>query len=30
VKVWLTTDFGGDRHQKRVDKIKSVEKQYLK
>jgi len=30
VKVWLTTDFGGDRHTKRVDKIKSVEKQYLK
>ena len=30
VKVWLTTEFGGDRHQKRVDKIKSVEKQYLK
>ncbi|NWG07228.1 MAG: ribose 5-phosphate isomerase B [Chloroflexi bacterium] len=30
VKVWLTTEFGGDRHQKRIDKIKSVEKQYLK
>ena len=30
VKVWLTTDFGGDRHAKRVDKIKSVEKMYLK
>jgi ribose 5-phosphate isomerase B len=30
VKVWLTTDFGGNRHTKRVDKIKSVEKQYLK
>lgn len=30
VKVWLTTDFGGDRHTKRVDKIKSVEKMYLK
>ena len=30
VKVWLTTDFGGDRHAKRVDKIKSVERQYLK
>jgi len=30
VKVWLTTDFGGDRHTKRVDKIKSVERQYLK
>jgi len=30
VRVWLTTDFGGDRHTKRVDKIKSVEKMYLK
>lgn len=30
VKIWLTTEFGGDRHQKRIDKIKSVEKQYLK
>lgn len=30
VKIWLTTDFGGDRHTKRVDKIKSVEKMYLK
>ena len=30
VKVWLITDFGCDRHIKRVDKIKSVEKQYLK
>jgi len=30
VKVWLTTEFGGDRHAKRVDKIKSVERQYLK
>lgn len=30
VKVWLSTDFGGDRHTKRVDKIKSVEKKYLK
>jgi ribose 5-phosphate isomerase B len=30
VKVWLTTDFGGGRHQPRVDKIKAVEKQYLK
>ena len=30
VKTWLTTDFGGDRHVKRVDKIKAVEKKYLK
>jgi ribose 5-phosphate isomerase B len=30
VKTWLTTEFGGDRHTKRVDKIKAVERQYLK
>jgi ribose 5-phosphate isomerase B len=30
VKTWLATEFGGDRHAKRVDKIKAVEKQYLK
>jgi len=30
VKTWLTTEFGGGRHISRVDKIKSVEKQYLK
>jgi len=30
VKTWLTTEFGGDRHARRVDKIKSVERQYLK
>ncbi|MBI3737928.1 MAG: ribose 5-phosphate isomerase B [Chloroflexi bacterium] len=30
VKTWLTTEFGGDRHARRVDKIKLVEKQYLK
>ena len=30
VKTWLDTPFGGGRHAKRVDKIKSVEKQYLK
>ncbi len=30
VKVWLTTEFGGDRHAKRVDKIMAVEKKYLK
>jgi len=30
VKVWLTTDFGGDRHAKRVDKIMAVERKYLK
>ena len=30
VKSWLTTEFGGDRHARRVDKIRSVEKHYLK
>ena len=30
VKTWLQTDFGGDRHAKRLDKIKAVERQYLK
>ncbi len=30
VKVWLTTEFGRDRHAKRVDKIIAVEKKYLK
>ncbi len=30
VKTWLNTEFGGGRHQTRVDKIKSVEKKYLK
>jgi ribose 5-phosphate isomerase B len=30
VRVWLTTEFGGGRHIPRLDKIKAVEKQYLK
>ncbi len=30
VKTWLTTDFGGGRHAKRVEKIAAIEKQYLK
>ena len=30
VQTWLTTEFGGGRHAPRVDKIKSVEKKYLK
>jgi ribose 5-phosphate isomerase B len=30
VKTWLTTDFAGGRHSPRVDKIKSVERKYLK
>ncbi len=30
VKTWLTTEFGGGRHTPRVEKIKSIEKKYLK
>ncbi len=30
LKTWLTTEFAGGRHTSRVDKIKSVEKKYLK
>jgi ribose 5-phosphate isomerase B len=30
VQTWLTTEFAGGRHTPRVDKIKSVEKKYLK
>ena len=30
VKTWLTTEFSGGRHTPRLDKIKSVEKKYLK
>jgi ribose 5-phosphate isomerase B len=30
VKTWLTTGFAGGRHTQRIDKIKSVEKKYLK
>lgn len=30
IKTWLNTEFGGGRHQKRVDKIVSIEKQFLK
>lgn len=30
VKTWLETEFGGGRHQKRVDKITQVEKKYMK
>jgi ribose 5-phosphate isomerase B len=30
VRTWLTTEFAGGRHIPRVDKIKSVEKKYLK
>lgn len=30
VKTWLSTDFGGERHARRVEKISSVEKLYIK
>lgn len=30
VKTWLSTDFGGGRHQKRIDKILAIERQFLK
>jgi ribose 5-phosphate isomerase B len=30
VKTWLTTEFGGERHARRVEKISLVEKLYLK
>ncbi|HTX89831.1 MAG TPA: ribose 5-phosphate isomerase B [Anaerolineales bacterium] len=30
VKTWLSTEFGGGRHQPRIDKIVAVEKKYLK
>jgi ribose 5-phosphate isomerase B len=30
IKTWLSTEFGGGRHQPRVDKIAAIEKQYLK
>jgi ribose 5-phosphate isomerase B len=30
VKTWLTTEFAGGRHTPRIDKIKSVEKKYLR
>ena len=30
VKTWLTTEFAGGRHTPRLDKLKSVEKKYLK
>ncbi len=30
VKTWLSTEFGGGRHAKRIEKIIAVEKQYLK
>lgn len=30
VSVWLSTNFGGERHERRVNKISAVEKQYTK
>jgi len=30
VKTWLSTDFGGGRHARRVDKIMAIEQRYLK
>jgi ribose 5-phosphate isomerase B len=30
VKTWLSTEFGGSRHTRRIEKIIAVEKQYLK
>lgn len=29
LKTWLTTEFGGGRHVRRVDKIMEIEKKYL-
>lgn len=30
VKAWLDTEFGGERHQKRIDKITDIENKYFK
>jgi ribose 5-phosphate isomerase B len=30
LKTWLSTEFGGGRHAKRVDKVTAIEKRYLK
>lgn len=30
VKVWLETEFAGDRHQRRIDMIHEIEKKYFK
>ncbi len=30
VQTWLATDFGGDRHARRVDKIMAIEKRFTK
>jgi ribose 5-phosphate isomerase B len=30
VETWLKTDFGGGRHQRRVNKIVEIEQRFLK
>jgi ribose 5-phosphate isomerase B len=30
VKTWLETDFGGDRHARRVDKIMGIERRFTR
>ena len=30
VKIWLETEFAGDRHQRRIDGISAIEKKYSK
>jgi ribose 5-phosphate isomerase B len=30
MKTWLSTDFGGDRHARRVEKISKIENLYFK
>jgi ribose 5-phosphate isomerase B len=30
VKIWLETEFGGERHQRRIDGITAIEKKYSK
>jgi ribose 5-phosphate isomerase B len=30
VKTWLSTEFGGGRHARRVEKIVAIEKRFLK
>lgn len=30
VGIWLETEFAGDRHQRRIDKISDIEKKYSK
>jgi len=30
IEVWLNSNFLGDRHQRRLDKIKAIEEKYLK